>query len=416
MADDAPRLLLVEGDPDTVLLIQRSLNAAGTGGAAFAVTSAPRVSTACRLLAGERFEAVLLDLELPQSVGLEGFRKIRAQAPDAAIVLLAGPRDEDIAAQAVGEGAQDYLTKGTLEFCLLERAIRHAVERKRLSKEIDRLLALRRGGDGPAATPRAEAGDDIKIQFLARISHELRNTLATVKTAVFCLSDAITEPLTPRQARLVEMISRNVDRQVKLIENILDLSRFQSGKLKIDSRPMQLSRVLDEVAAEFRMRGKPQTLEFELPESLPPVAGDPDLIVQVLRNLLENALRFARSKITVTLSNAGDEGVAVSVVDDGDGIPAEQLGKLFNQFVQLERAADESGYKGTGLGLAICKEIIEAHRGRIWAESRPGQGARFCFTLPAHEMAEPAPAGRARAGASPPVLAPSAGMDGLNRP
>jgi signal transduction histidine kinase len=400
MDDQAINVLLIESDADESSIIDRTLSEPSESSAKFTVKSAPRLSTGYRLLAAERFDAVILDLAVAQNVGLEGFRKVLAQSPEIPILILTGLQDENLAALAVREGAQDYLIKGTPECCVIKRMVRHAIERKRLAVELERLRvkAARVPSAEPASTSDAERLKaveaeiqenlrivQVKSQFMARISHELRNTLATVKTAVYCLCESSSGALNPRQQRLVDMISRNVDRQVKIIDNILDLARFQSGKLKIDFRAVELQRIIEELTAEFRLKNKSRLLETQLPERLPAVNGDPDLLVQVLRNLLENAFRFAQSKVTITAVAAGREDVSISVTNDGAGIPKDRLDKLFNEFVQLDRPTDGVGYKGTGLGLAICKEIIEGHHGRIWVESGDGKGARFSFNLPALE-------------------------------
>jgi signal transduction histidine kinase len=358
MIEKAINILLIEAGGDESALLRRSL-ADSSDGFPIHIKEAARLSAGCRLLARERFDAVLIDLALSQGAGIEGFRKVRAQAPSTPVVVLTGLQDEAAAIQAVREGAQDYVIKGTPDCCLLKRALRHAIERSRLARELE-----------------------LKSQFVGRISHELRNSLATVKTAVFCLDDGLTGPLAPRQARLVEMISRNVDRQVRLIDNILDLARLQSGKLKMERRPVALAALIEELRSEFRLNGGSRRLETDLPESLPMVDGDADLLIQVLRNLLNNACRFARGRVTVKAAQRPGE-VVVSVADDGPGIPAERIGELFGAFVQLDRPREGRGYKGTGLGLAICKEVVEGHGGRIWAESVPGAGACFHFALPA---------------------------------
>jgi signal transduction histidine kinase len=467
MSESAINVLLIEGDADESSVIKRSFGPCAGEEAAFEVKEASRLSTGSRLLAQERFDAVLLDLSLAQSVGLEGFRRIRAQAREIPILILSGLSDESIAAEAVREGAQEYVIKGTPDYCRLKREVRHAIERKKLSRAVERLLegdsvakivldgaarvlyanpaaealfgvkaeslrgrpfehsltpaapspiklevpgaeersvelAVRgiawSGGEARLVTLRdvtesgrlrrleAEASAnmrvvEIKNQFMGRISHELRNTLATVKTAVFCLKDGLGGDLSNRQSRLVDMISRNVDRQVRIIDNILDLARFQSGKIKIAPRPVELAQVIDEIAQEFRLKNKAHRFLLELPDELPVVNGDPDLLVQVLRNLLDNAFRFARSRVTVRAAAGGRTEVLLSVIDDGAGIPKERIGELFNQFVQLDRPSG-GGYKGTGLGLAICKEIVDGHGGRIWAESAEGEGTSFHLVLP----------------------------------
>ncbi|HEX4048699.1 MAG TPA: ATP-binding protein [Elusimicrobiota bacterium] len=382
MSEKVINILLLAGDAGESAVIGRALADTADGEGAFAVKDAGRLDDGCRLLERERFDAVLLDLRLDSSAGGAGLRQVRAQAPETPILILAGLQDEPAAAAAVRDGAMDCVIKGSPDG-MLKRAIRHAVERRSLTREVERL----RSADAAAKRLEAEARENLRIveiknQFMGRISHELRNTLATVKTAVFCLNDALTGPLAPRQAQLVEMISRNVDRQVKIIDNILDLARFQSGKLKIVPRSVDLASLVDEAAQEFRMKSKAPRLDLEVPGELPAVHGDADLLAQVLRNLMDNACRFARARVAVKAVDAGLAGVQLSVVDDGAGIPQGRIGELFDQFVQLDRPKGGEGYKGTGLGLAICREIVEGHRGRIWAESVEGDGATFHVILP----------------------------------
>lgn len=379
------KVLLIEDDADDAAILKSHLTGAGP---AFEVKEAARLSTASHLLDREGFDAVIIDLALAECVGLEGVRKVRAQKPDLPVVVLTGLKDEALAAEAVSLGAQDYLIKGSVDCCALKRAVRHAIERKRL------LVALERAGApsaprGPSPKPASAAKD----ASLGRVSHELRNALATVKTAVFCLSDQDTGPLTVRQQRLVEMISRNVDRQVRIVENILDLSRLKAGTTEVDFRPVALGSLAEELAAEFRLKDKTRRLILDLEEALPPAAGDADLLLQLLRNLLDNAFRYAKNRVVLKAGRASDGGLALSVIDDGPGIPAARLRDLFTDFVQLDRPKGP-GYRGTGLGLSICREIVDNHRGRIWAESGSPQGARFHVALRAFAGADGAAAPR----------------------
>jgi signal transduction histidine kinase/CheY-like chemotaxis protein len=241
---------------------------------------------------------------------------------------------------------------------------------------------------------------ELKSSMLSCISHELRSPLTIIKMAVTFLADGSSGPLTPRQAQFVAMAARNIDREVRILDNNLDLARLQSGKVKIALRPVNLPQMIDELVQELRIADKGHELEVDIPPGIPPVRGDCDLLAQVLRNLLDNALRFARRTVQVKVAMTEREEVRLSVGDDGMGIPRDQLGDLFKKFVQLARA-EGSGYRGTGLGLAICKEIVAAHHGRIWAESTEGRGARFHLVLPKYAAAErPAPADAKPAGAS----------------
>lgn len=465
------RILLIEGDADAASLIGSYLaGAPGTEGNP-AVTHAPRLSTALHLLAKQDFDAALLDLALPQSGGLEGFLKLQTMRPALPVVILTGQTDEALAARAVRLGAQDYFIKGSADCGLLKRAVRYAIDGKRLAGELEELLAADRtprlvldagrvvrfanaavhgalgrapgellekpfgaplpDGDAeltvktawtrertvgirarpfawrgePAllvtlnaaafaapsgAAEDAEAGImEAKNHFLSRISHELRNTLATMKTAVYCLKESPDEKLTSQQAVMADMISRNVDRQTRLVENILDLARLRSGKLKIELHQADASKLIAELAAEFRLSRGARMLEVKVKDDLPLICCDPDLIAQVLRNLLDNAVRYARERISIEASRSGPDAVSFSVTDDGGGIPAEHLAGLFTLFQRLDRTEGPGAHKGTGLGLAICREIVEGHHGRITAENVPGAGARFRFELPVRAGAGP---------------------------
>ncbi len=224
---------------------------------------------------------------------------------------------------------------------------------------------------------------DLKNEFMTTISHELRNPLTTVKTALQSLKEGLVGPMSQQQARFVELAYRNTERQVKIINNILDLARFQSGKAKLELRKTALPQLIEERAQSYAIAPKGPRLSFEIGEDLSEVTADPDLVTQVLSNLIDNALRFARERVVVKAEpGEGDGTVVLTVADDGPGMSQAQMAKLFTKFVQVSRTGNSS-YKGTGLGLAICKEIVAAHGGRIWVESAPGKGARFRFTLPA---------------------------------
>lgn len=386
MNDEKPfKVLLVEGDADEAAVIERLLRDSadvGDAPARFELSQAPRLTTATHLLAREQFDAVLLDIVLPRSVGLEAFHKIRAQCPALPIVVLTGLRDRELAEEAVRRGAQDFVVRGSLGACMLRRVLRHAAERQRLACEVERLRRL------SASTADGDARD----RFMSKVSHELRNTVTTVKAAVYCLSDGLPDPLTAKQRQLVQMIARNVDRQVKTMDNILDLSRLRSGKQRVEPQPVDLGELARELAREAALRGAPRPLELDLDCRLPQAHGDPDLLAQALRQLLDNAFRYAAGKVVLKAQPDGAEAVIVSVVDDGPGVPAERMEDLFGDFVKFEKS-NPAQPRGGGLGLAICREIARAHGGQVWAENGE-PGARFHLRLPRARRAEaeaPAP-------------------------
>jgi len=243
-------------------------------------------------------------------------------------------------------------------------------------------------GPLPVEADRVLSVLDARKHFLSRISHELRNTLATMKTAAYCLKDGTDDKLTAPQTQMVDMISRNIDRQNRLIENILDLFRFRSGRLKVERQETDPADIIRQLAEEYRLANDAPRLRVSVADGLPRISCDPDLIAQVLRNLVDNALRFAKEAIVIEAASPSPDEILISVTDDGQGIHAQHLGGLFTRFLSREGPESVASHKGIGLGLTICKEIIESHHGRIWAENEPAHGARFSFSLPVRDGAE----------------------------
>lgn len=251
--------------------------------------------------------------------------------------------------------------------------------------------------------------DQLKDEFISTVSHELRTPLTIVKGAIDNLKDGIVGPLEARQERIVAIANNNVERLVKIINNLLDLSRLESNKAHINRKAIKTSPLIVETAHNFQIaaQSKNIVLEQDVPENLPDIFADPDLIVQLLTNILDNALRYAQTRVMVSASRKqlqtslySDEGgaeekketprkaeevhkfVQITVSDDGPGIPKDKCRDLFNKFVQLNRPRGGAGYKGTGLGLAICKEIVHKHQGKIWVEQGSLGGAGFHILLP----------------------------------
>ena len=233
--------------------------------------------------------------------------------------------------------------------------------------------------------------DQLKDKLLSTVSHELRSPLSIIKAAVGTIRDRLAGPLTKEQQEMIDTADRNISRLTRILGNFLDLSRLESGSASVDRRLFEPSELLREITDDLRMtyKGKDVSLLADLAPGLPQVNADKDMIVQVVANLLDNALRYARDRVQVRTRLLGEE-VVVSVIDDGTGIPDGKSEDLFNKFVQLDRPKGGAGYKGTGLGLAISREIMTLNGGRIWAENVKGWGAGFHFALPA---ADPAAAG-----------------------
>ena len=222
----------------------------------------------------------------------------------------------------------------------------------------------------------------LRAEFLAMVSHELRSPLMSVKGSADTLA-AQSARLDPAEMRQFHRIIQDQTEHMRgLIGDLLDVARIETGALPVDPEPVALRPLVDEAGELFRSGDAKNPLDLELAADLPMVLADRRRIVQVLGNLLSNAAAYSPEESPIVLTAVRDGvHVAVSVADRGRGISAELLPGLFRKF---SRGA---GVEGSGLGLAICKGIVEAHGGRIWAESGgPGLGARFTFTLPAVEQ------------------------------
>jgi len=223
---------------------------------------------------------------------------------------------------------------------------------------------------------------DIKEQFISIASHELRAPMGIIKESVEIISDETAGKVGAQVTKFIDMARRNVERLVRLSNNLLDFQKLSLGKFEFNIAEHDINKTVKEAAIDMAMLAKDKGLEFSinLAEGLPLVKFDKDAITEVVTNLLSNAVKFTeKGRITVS-SERSSEGVVVSVSDTGPGISEENIAKLFQPFHQIRTAGEKKG--GTGLGLAISRAIVDQHKGRMWAESKAGSGATLRFFLP----------------------------------
>lgn len=226
--------------------------------------------------------------------------------------------------------------------------------------------------------------DELKSGLLSTVSHELKTPLTSVRMGIHLLLEERVGALTPKQQELLMAAGEDADRLHKIVENLLDLGRMESGRVRLDIRPMPVRQVVSQSAEplEASFQDKGVALKVDLPDDVPDVLADEARIGHVLTNLLTNALKYTNAGGEVTVSAAGDGNtVRFSVQDNGRGIPEQYLGRIFERFFRVPGQAGQAGQGGAGLGLAIAKEIVDAHGGRIWVQSKEGQGSTFSFTL-----------------------------------
>jgi signal transduction histidine kinase len=218
----------------------------------------------------------------------------------------------------------------------------------------------------------------LQEDFVSTISHELRTPLGFIKGYSTSLLRQDTSWDDATQKEFLTIIDEEADRLSLLIENVLESARLQSKTLPLRFQPLRVDAVLRDVIMRIRSRQKELDVSMEL-ESVPPISGDGVRLAQVFENLFTNAIKYAPGSPLVVLLNQVEENILISFIDHGPGIPKESLPLIFERFY---RVRGEKTVTGTGLGLYICKQIILAHRGKIWAESTPGQGTTFFIELP----------------------------------
>jgi two-component system sensor histidine kinase KdpD len=213
---------------------------------------------------------------------------------------------------------------------------------------------------------------------MGAVSHDLRTPLATIKISATTLRNPAADLAAGERLELLTLIDEQVDRLNRLVTNLLDMSRVQSGALELRRHPIAVVDLVAEAVRGLELTGHPDRITTALEEDLSLVDVDHLLIVQVLTNLLDNALRYAPEGSPVSIGGrmADDRHVEVSVADSGPGVPPDDRAIVFQMFTGRGVAG------GTGVGLWIAKAFVEAHGERIWVEDTTDHGARFCFTLP----------------------------------
>ena len=342
------------------------------------VNCVSRLSDGLASLTKETPSVVLLDLNLPDSRGAETFRRVLEHAPNIPVVVLSGQDDEALAIKAVHQGVQDYLVKGNLSSKHLERAIRYAVERQGLLRALE-------------MSQKQQL--EFKNQFLSHVSHELRTPLTCIHQYVTLLLDGLAGPMAPEQSDHLKTVLKSVNQLHAMIRDLLEATRAESGKMRIEPRCIALGELVQQTIAMMRPMAdeKKIGLEIGLDQRLPLVHADPDRVLEVLINLVDNAIKFTPPDgavmVQACMVDAEPGCVYISVSDSGRGISPEAKALIFERLYQDPDAVDNHR-SGLGLGLFISREIVRLHEGRIWVSSEPGQGSTFTFTLPVYSLAK----------------------------
>ncbi len=375
------RVLVVDDEKEIRAFLSRALSRLG----GFHVELAVSGEEALCKLEKEPFDLVLTDLKMPKMDGLQLIAEIAKSKPETLTIMMTGHGTIDSALEAMKLGASDYITKPlNLDEMILR--LRKVLEEKQ------RFVRLKDFADQLEKTNlELRKIDSMKSEFVSVASHELRTPLAAIKNAVQLMLSGKTGEVNENQKQFLSMAERNINRLTNILNDLLDLSRIESGKIELKFENIKLQEIIELAASSLRPHADVKSIQIdvEIPQPLPVIYGDQEKIEQILTNLIGNAIKFTsdRGKILISAKRPhiekGGYGntVAISVKDTGIGIPAEHLDAIFEKFHQVEGSLHRS-VSGTGLGLAITKGLVEAQQGEIVVESEIGKGSTFTFTLP----------------------------------
>lgn len=413
MTEASLSVLLIEDNASHAELVRSALSRANL--TSFELSHVKCLAAASDRLATQRYDAILLDLGLPDALGLEALSQIHEQAPESAVIVLTGDIDPEMGIKTASSGADDYLFKGDLCVRTLERMLRCAIQRHRVLlqirsanesldrknaelQKINRLLD-RKNEELRAAKNLLDKKNkrlaqlyDMAQQFVDNVSHDFRTPLTVIKEYVSIMRDGLAGEVTEDLYKYLGIVNDRADDLAIMVDDMLDLSRLDIGMLSVWRRPSQIRNILGHLCPvlERRAAKKEIVLELSIDNDLPSVFCDPDKIGRVVTNLAMNAIKFCGNGGKVNLwARPADElsEIVVGVTDDGPGIAPENLKRIFERFHQ-GRGVSRMNTRGFGLGLSIAKELVNLNLGDIYVESEPGKGSTFFFTLPIWSLAE----------------------------
>jgi signal transduction histidine kinase len=329
------------------------------------------------------YDVILLDLTLPDSQGLNSLKPLLSNAPSVPIVVLTNNNDDELALEAVRQGAQDYLVKRQVSVETLVRSLRYAIERKQAMealREVNQTLS-HRVREQTVELVKAKEQHQITSEFVSMMSHDFRNPLSTILLSTELLRDW--EPnLTKEQKRSIFQRIRSAGKNlVQLLDEVILVGRADVDRLECLPTPLDLESFCQQLVEEARLEvSSLHQVELSLQGDFSETLWDESLLRHIFSNLFANAIKYSPQGGIIRLEVIAQDHLAIfNLIDHGIGIPPDDLVKLFQAF---HRASNVGKISGTGLGLAIVKRCVEAHGGDIFVESEVGVGTTFSVKLP----------------------------------
>ncbi|MBI1884491.1 MAG: HAMP domain-containing histidine kinase [Chlamydiae bacterium] len=362
MPEKPLQVLLVEDNPGDARFLQEMLTEADIHDLSLHWVDELKKALAC--LHTGNIDVVLSDLNLPDSHMLDTFLELQKNAPSLPIVIMTGSfEEEQWAAEALRQGAQDYLIKGKIDAHMLLRTLRYAIERKRHQEVLKQY------------STKLEGANHLKDLFMDIMRHDLMNPLAVIKQAAQLLKDT-SKKEEDKQSLLA--IDQSINKITEMIMGAQVYAKLEDVQ-KLTRKKISLTEILRNVVHNFQVQAKEKKITVELRAVEDIFCMAHSMIENVFSNLVSNAIKYSpeSKKVEVGLTEEGPL-LKIYVKDWGCGIPKDVKPKLFTRF----QRADRLGIKGTGLGLAIVKRLVELHQGKVWIEDNPEGGSVFCVEIP----------------------------------
>jgi signal transduction histidine kinase len=378
------RILIVDDEPDIAVILKLHLEDAG-----YATAWAGNGEAALHMLTDSEYSLVLTDIRMPGISGVEVLNHVRQSGLSTSVIMMTAHGSENLAVECMKSGAVDYFTKPFSLDDMLQRIERALVHRRTLLNN-----------------KRLEQERD---DFFFMLSHDLKNPITAIIGSIDIMREGRLGPVNTEQVEYLQSAIDSCNEVVSMIDNLLDVQRFEAGRMPVMIRSQNSAALASAVVERFRRVAEYEDLKLTLDicEGPPDIAVDRNLMTRVLANLLANAVKFTPAGGTICVTCRCIENgeahriripmyatvpaglaqqkcyVRMSVWDTGNGIPQEDLGRIFERYTQSHNAL---GYEkgGAGLGLAFCKLAVESFNGAIWAESETGIGSEFVILLPCY--------------------------------
>lgn len=380
------KILLIEDNLASARLLQEFLTQAQSQ--EFTLVHVTRLGEALQELNQCNYDVILLDLTLPDSQGLSSLPPLIDRAPSIPIVVLTNTNDEELAIEAVRQGAQDYLVKRQVNVDVLVRSLRYAIERKQVLESLRTVneTLQTRVEERTAELVKANELNQFKSEFVSMLSHDIRNPLNTILLAAGLLQNQDERLTKEKKQNHLKMIRSAIKNMAKLLDEVTFIGKADSGNMGFEVICLDLEAFCRQMVDEVRLiaNDKHLTLVFASFGQLDDALWDESLLRHILGNLLSNAIKYSLPGGIVRFELIGQEKAVIFKVQDwGIGIPQENQKRLFQPF---RRADNVGNIPGTGLGLAIAKKCVDAHGGEIVVNSQVGVGTTFTVTLPLLEV------------------------------